>query len=142
MKAFKIAERNLRNKKYFSTVTKHSQVIVIGAGTGGLAVSSQLKRQCIVAGENITIFDPAKIHYYQPGFTKIGGGIINNMHKIEYDTSSLTEGFNFQNVGIKSIDPDNNSVETEGNEKWTYDHLIIAAGLEVKLDSIPGKYII
>ena len=141
MKSFKIAKKEMLygGMKYFSSINRHSRVIVVGAGTGGMAVSSQLRNQGIIQAEDITIFDPAPIHYYQPGFTKIGGGIINDVRKIMYNMEKITEGFNFQNTGISKIDPDKNRVETEKGELWTYDQLVIAAGLDVKMDSIPGN---
>ena len=117
---------------------KHSNVIIIGAGTGGLAVGNQLANQNIVDGKNITIFDKSSQHFYQPGYTKLGGGIIDNIDEIKFDVKDFVKRFNFQNNGISQINPESNSITTEENESWTYDQLIIAAGLEVKLDSIPG----
>ena len=61
---------------------------------------------------------------------------------IEYNVNDFTNSFNFQNKGINQIDPENNIVKTADNEIWTYDQLVIAAGLELKLDSIPGKLFI
>jgi sulfide:quinone oxidoreductase len=143
MRSLKFLNKNKFSnlKKYFSTIN-HSQIIVIGAGTGGLAVSAQLCRESKVDGKNITIFDPSSKHYYQPGYTKLAGGILNSTKMIEYNVNDFTNSFNFQNKGINQIDPENNIVKTADNEIWTYDQLVIAAGLELKLDSIPGKLFI
>jgi NADH dehydrogenase FAD-containing subunit len=128
------------NRKYFCS--KHSKLIVIGAGTGGLSVAGQLKNQGIIKASDITIFDPAKVHYYQPGFTKIAGGVIENdyviNHWVKYNMRELTSAYNFKNEGVKSIDPEKNSIQTESGETWTYDNLVIASGLRLKKDSIPG----
>jgi NADH dehydrogenase FAD-containing subunit len=128
------------NRRYFST--KHSKLIVIGAGTGGLSVSGQLRNQKVYNANDITIFDPAKTHFYQPGFTKIAGGVIENDYVInnyvKYDMRELVEAYNFKNEGVKTISPENNSVTTESGETWTYDNLVIASGLRLKKDSIPG----
>lgn len=131
------------NKKYFST--KHSKLIVIGAGTGGLSVAGQLKNQKVLNANEITIFDPATTHYYQPGFTKIAGGVIENDYIInnfvKYDMKELTSGYNFNNEAVKALDPEKNLIHTQSGDVWTYDNLVIASGLILKKDSIPGKKI-
>jgi NADH dehydrogenase FAD-containing subunit len=131
-------------RKHFSTnLTRHSKLIVIGAGTGGLSVVNQLNNQKIINASDITIFDPAKNHFYQPGFTKIAGGVIESdyliNHWVKYDMKELTSNFNFKNDAVKAIDPEKNSIQTENGDTWTYDHLVIASGLKLNKDSIPGK---
>ena len=58
---------------------KHLRVAIIGAGAGGLSVSSQLARSGKVAARDIHIFDPQTVHHYQPGYTMIGGGVLGNV---------------------------------------------------------------
>jgi NADPH-dependent 2,4-dienoyl-CoA reductase/sulfur reductase-like enzyme len=97
-----------------------------------------------VKGKDITIFDPAKVHHYQPGWTKIGGGVITSDYIInnvmQKPMSELTKGLGFENMTVKEIKPDENAIITENGEKWTYEQLIVAAGLKVNLNSIPGFY--
>lgn len=132
------------SNKYFS---KHSKLIIIGAGTGGVTTAKQLAYTKVYNKTDITIFDPSKLHYYQPGFTKVAGipdfpYNTNNYpyNKIVFDTQDLTKEFNFQNTGIKEVDPDNQTIIDANGEKWTYDQLVISCGIQVKLDSIPGFY--
>ncbi len=52
-------------------------VVIVGAGAGGIATaSSLLARQHNL---NIAIIDPADVHYYQPGWTFVGGGIFRHL---------------------------------------------------------------
>jgi len=130
----------MNNAKYFS---QHSKVIIIGAGTGGISTANQLIQGKNFKNTDITIFDPQSVHYYQPGFTKIAGlpgmnKILSNM--ISYDMKEITKNFNFKNLAVKEFDPENNAIIDEQGEKWTYDNLIVAAGLKVDLDSIPGMF--
>jgi 2-polyprenyl-6-methoxyphenol hydroxylase-like FAD-dependent oxidoreductase len=46
---------------------------VIGGGTAGVSVVSQLSREPEIFYHNIRVFEAKKMHYYQPGFTVIGG---------------------------------------------------------------------
>lgn len=128
------------NLKYFS---QHSKVIIIGAGTGGISTANQLIQGKNFKNTDITIFDPNTIHYYQPGFTKIAGlpGMDKKLAKhITYDMKDITKNFNFKNFAVKEFDPENNAIIDEQGEKWTYDNLIVAAGLKTNLDSIPGMF--
>jgi sulfide:quinone oxidoreductase len=52
---------------------------VIGAGAGGHAVASQLAKSHRFKPKDITMFDPNHLHYYQPSFTMVGGGVLGNM---------------------------------------------------------------
>ena len=122
---------------------KHSKVIVVGAGTGGISVANQLVNEKVYNYDDITIFDPAKYHYYQPGYTKVGGGAIESNYLIDnfirYDMNSITNKFNFQNTAVESFDLDNNSI-VSANDTWTYDQLIIGTGIQVDIDKIKGIY--
>lgn len=127
-----------QNFKFFS---QHSKLIIVGAGTGGLTTAQQLVKEKHFNHNDITIFDPNQIHYYQPGFTKIAGlpKMKDRLSKyIIYDMKDITKGFNFKNNAVKEIDPENNAIIDANGEKWTYDNLIISAGLNINLDSIPG----
>ncbi|HIC79340.1 MAG TPA: TIGR01244 family phosphatase, partial [Kiloniellaceae bacterium] len=49
------------------------EVVVVGAGSAGIAVASSLLARAPEL--NIAVIDPADIHYYQPGWTLVGGGV-------------------------------------------------------------------
>ena len=71
------------NKSLYSQVAKqfssnHSKFIIVGGGTAGISSARQLISEKIANKDDITIFDPAQFHYYQPGFTKIAGGVIKS----------------------------------------------------------------
>ena len=53
-------------------MSKHYNVVVIGAGTGGIMTAAQIKNQKRDA--SIAIIDPAETHYYQPAWTLVGAG--------------------------------------------------------------------
>ncbi len=48
-------------------------VVIVGAGAGGISAAASLKAR--KPELEIAIIDPADIHYYQPGWTMVGGGI-------------------------------------------------------------------
>ena len=130
----------------FRNFAQKSKIIIIGAGTGGITTAKQLVNNGVTNKKDITIFDPSSIHHYQPGWTKIAG-IPNKMNLVEksvFDIKKLLDiknkrsNYNFQNVAVKEIDPDNNSLIDENGEEWNYDQLIVTCGIKVNHDSIPG----
>ncbi len=48
-------------------------VVIVGAGAAGISVAASLKSR--KPDLDIAIIDPADMHYYQPGWTMVGGGI-------------------------------------------------------------------
>src|SRR3546814_1071880 len=51
----------------------HYDIIVIGGGSAGIATAASILRRR--PGVSIAIVEPCADHYYQPGFTMVGGGI-------------------------------------------------------------------
>jgi sulfide:quinone oxidoreductase len=136
------------SNKYFS---RHSKFIIIGAGTGGIATAKKLVKEGNFKRNEITIFDPSKIHYYQPGWTKIAGipkylenfgeGTyeVEKILDINHNASTSSSGYNFQNVAIKTLKPNESCIIDENGEEWNYEHLIVSCGIQVNQNSIPGK---
>ena len=54
------------------TSEKH-ELVIIGGGTAGITVAAQLLQR--EGAPRITIVEPAEVHYYQPLWTLVGGGI-------------------------------------------------------------------
>ncbi len=49
------------------------QVVVVGGGAGGLAAAASLLRRR--PSLDIAVIEPRDTHYYQPGWTLVGGGV-------------------------------------------------------------------
>ena len=49
-------------------------IAIVGAGAGGLAAAKSLLKQNPKL--TVTVFDPADEHYYQPGWTLVGSGLM------------------------------------------------------------------
>jgi sulfide:quinone oxidoreductase len=49
-------------------------VVIIGGGAAGIAAASSLLAR---AWLDVAIIDPADVHYYQPGWTLVGGGVFD-----------------------------------------------------------------
>lgn len=51
---------------------KQHNVVIIGGGTGGIAVAARLRRKGV---SDIAIIEPSETHWYQPLWTLVGGGL-------------------------------------------------------------------
>ena len=48
-------------------------VVIVGGGAGGIATATSLLSR--KSDLSIAIIDPSDVHYYQPGWTMVGGGV-------------------------------------------------------------------
>ncbi|KAG7128326.1 Sulfide:quinone oxidoreductase like protein [Verticillium longisporum] len=90
------------------------KVVVVGAGTAGLAISHQLLRTGQFSPDDIAIVDPAEWHHYQPGWTL------------------------FYNNGVGSFSPESNSLTLQDGRTLSYDQLVVASGVSVDFGSVKG----
>lgn len=118
----------------FSTI--HSKICIIGGGTAGLNVSRQLLKS--FKGSEIRVFDPSTTHYYQPGFTTIGGGLANPTVATRPQSEVLSKDIAVTFQAITKVDPSKNMIYTDKGEEHSYDHLIIATGIQLNWAHIKG----
>lgn len=111
-------------------------VLIIGGGAGGLATAaSLLKRR---PGLDIVLIEPNAEHYYQPGWTLIGGGVFAREQTRRDMHACLPAGVKWRQVGAAGFDPEHNEVILEDGERLGYRALVVAPGLKLDWDAIPG----
>jgi sulfide:quinone oxidoreductase len=106
-------------------------VVVVGAGTGGLAMAHRL-----AAFQKVLVLDAAPEHHYQPGWTLAGGGK-SPIHWFSSPTREVV-ATDFLTESVVEFWPHENAVITSGGRRVSYKHLIVAAGLETKIDQVKG----
>ena len=114
---------------------KH-QILIIGGGAAGIATASSLKNRD--AKLDIAIIEPAEKHYYQPGWTMVGGGIFTK----EGTERSMDAVWPPEVARIKgavaTFEPEQNTVTLEDGKAIGYDILIVAAGLKLDWAAVEG----
>ncbi len=114
---------------------KH-QVVIVGGGAAGIAVaSSLLKRR---KNLDIAIIEPKETHYYQPGWTMVGGGVFDFDFTTRSQDSVIPKGVKWIRKAATAFEPDRNAVVVDGGERVDYDYLIAAPGLKFNLGAIAG----
>ncbi|MBR9921368.1 MAG: NAD(P)/FAD-dependent oxidoreductase [Bacteroidetes bacterium] len=114
----------------------HHQVLVVGGGSAGLTVAAMLRNK--PNAPEVTIIDPSEKHYYQPIWTLVGAGVFPKEVSERNEADFIPPGANWIKDRVESFDPDNNSLTIGSGEKHTYDVLVVAAGIQINWDQIPG----
>lgn len=112
------------------------QILIVGAGTGGIMTAAQLLRKD--KNLEIAIIDPSEIHVYQPAWTLVGGGTFDFAKTKRPTSSVIPKGVTWIKDKVTSLEPDTNSLTTEKNGSISYQYLVLAPGLVYDLDGIEG----
>ncbi len=112
------------------------EVVVIGGGAAGIAVAASLKARSPEL--DIAIIDPADIHYYQPGWTMVGGGVFSARTTARTMASLIPPGVAWIKAAVAAFEPANNAVILDGCRVVTYSRLVVAPGLKLDWGGIEG----
>lgn len=116
--------------------SRHHQVVIVGGGAAGVSVAAQLLKRR--RGLDIAIIEPSDKHYYQPGWTLVGGGIRPLHHFIRHEKDVLPPGTAWIQDRVTQLDPDHNTVITESGLAVEYDYLVVCPGIQINWHLIKG----
>ncbi|OQR75895.1 sulfide:quinone oxidoreductase [Tropilaelaps mercedesae] len=134
-----------------SDCIKHCQLLVVGAGSGGLGTAAILGNRF-----NTVVIDPADFHYYQPYFTFVGAGLKQLeqcRQPLERDVGERKMWYIQQLVlplqlmpssvkwikeAATSFSPSQNCVVTDSGKRITYDILVVATGIHPDFSKVFG----
>ncbi len=111
-------------------------VVIVGGGAGGVSVAASL--QARKSNLSIAIIDPADIHYYQPGWTMVGGGIFAASQTAKTMGSLIPRGVKWIKSAVAAFEPANNAVVLDGCRVVKYDRLVVSPGLKLDWAAVEG----
>jgi sulfide:quinone oxidoreductase len=114
----------------------HHQILIVGGGAAGITAAAQLKRARPAL--DVAILEPSTDHYYQPGWTLVGGGVFSLEETRRAERDLIPSGVNWIQAGAAGFAPDHNTVTTTAGETLSYDVMIVATGLKLCWDRIEG----
>ncbi|MGK7948749.1 MAG: FAD/NAD(P)-binding oxidoreductase [Xenococcaceae cyanobacterium] len=115
---------------------EHYQIIIIGGGAAGITTAAQLLKQN--SKLDIAIVEPSEKHYYQPGWTLVGGGIapIDKFRRQEKDV--IPQGAKWIKDYVTNFDPDRNTIILAQGQEITYDYLVVCPGIQIDWHLVKG----
>ncbi|QDG52905.1 NAD(P)/FAD-dependent oxidoreductase [Persicimonas caeni] len=117
-------------------MSTHHQVLIVGGGTAGITVASQLCE--LEDAPQVTIVEPKSVHYYQPIWTLVGAGVFDKEISVKPLEDYIPHGAEWIQDYVDEFDPANNAVTLQSGESLTYDYLVVAAGIQLNWDAIAG----
>ncbi|KAH9484298.1 Sulfide:quinone oxidoreductase, mitochondrial [Psilocybe cubensis] len=119
------------------------KVLVVGGGSAGLSVAQQIYNRFQAAGKSLAagdigIVDAAENHYYQPGWTLVGSGLLPKTDFSRPLASLIPAHIAHIPENVKSFSPNSSTVTTTSGRDISYDTLVVAAGLQTNFDGIAG----
>jgi sulfide:quinone oxidoreductase len=117
-------------------MSDHFQVLIVGGGTAGLTVASQLADA--PDAPQIGIIEPSEKHYYQPIWTLVGGGVFPREVSERDEGDYIPAGATWVKEAVAEFDPEKSAVKTSGGRTLTYDVLVVAAGIQLDWDKVDG----
>jgi sulfide:quinone oxidoreductase len=114
----------------------HYQILVIGGGNAGLSTASKL----LIKGQSlkIGIIEPSDKHYYQPAWTLVGGGTFDINDTVKDEKQFIPKGATWIKDAVATFEPDQNRVTCTSGEKYTYDYLVVAPGIQLDWGKVKG----
>ena len=111
-------------------------IVIVGGGAAGAAVAASLLRR--KSDLDIAVIDPADTHYYQPGWTMVGGGIFEPRHTVRPMGAILPRRATWIKAAVAGFEPDANIVVIEGCRAIRYNQLVVCPGIKLDWDAIEG----
>ena len=115
---------------------KHHSVLIIGGGAAGVSTANNLRRKNSTI--DIALVEPSEKHYYQPGFTIIGGGAYTLKRATKNEANLIHSSVTWIKDFAESFQPDANKVTLKSGDVISYDFLVVCPGLQLDFDKIDG----
>jgi len=111
-------------------------VVIVGGGAAGISVAASLLQRSPLL--DIAIIDPADAHFYQPGWTMVGGGIFTAASTARTMASVIPTGVSWIKAAVAAFEPEHNQVIVEGCRVVKYKQLVVCPGLKLDWQGIEG----
>ena len=110
--------------------------MVVGGGAGGCAVAA--KFTSMLPKGSVAVIEPADMHYYQPMWTLVGGGMKDLKDSGRRMADVLPTNATWIKERATNFSPETNTLKTESGKQITYEYLVVAMGIQIDYNKIEG----
>ncbi|KAG8467772.1 hypothetical protein KFE25_006824 [Diacronema lutheri] len=114
------------------------RIVVVGGGSAGVSVAAQLLRKMGREKADLAVIEPSDQHFYRPAWTLAGAGLVPLSRSRRAMSSVMPRGARWIKAAVTRFEPDSNALVLDNGARVSYDYLIVATGMQIKLDLIPG----
>ncbi|MGG6293345.1 FAD-dependent oxidoreductase [Leptolyngbya sp. AN02str] len=114
----------------------HHQIVIVGGGAAGITVAAQLLKHD--RSLDVAIIEPSDKHYYQPGWTLVGGGVFPISKFVRDERDVIPDGATWIQARVAQLDPDHNTVVTQAGQAIAYEYLVLCPGIQLDWHLIQG----
>jgi len=111
-------------------------VVIVGGGAAGIATASSLFERS--SAIQVTIIEPADVHYYQPGWTMVGAGVFSQEKTVKAMAGQIPNGVKWVKSALREFKPEQNLVIADNGDEIIYDQLVVCPGLKLDWAAIEG----
>lgn len=115
----------------------HHDIVIVGGGTAGITVAARLLKGS-GRHRDVAVIDPATRHYFQPAFTLVGAGACSMESTYRDEEKVIPKHASWIQEAVDSICPEENYVTTREGTRVHYDWLVVAPGLQINWNQVPG----
>ncbi|KAI9019070.1 sulfide-quinone oxidoreductase [Hyaloraphidium curvatum] len=131
------------NAVHAETPGKRQKVVIVGGGSAGVGVASQLHNALksdayVKGGVDIVVVEPSDVHYYQPGWTLVGSGIAPLSTTWKPMAEVMPAHATWIKKAVAKFDPERNKLSLDDGSDVSYDFLVVAAGLQTDFGRVKG----
>src|SRR5690348_1298607 len=112
-----------RFNKGATMTPQHSRILILGAGSGGIAVAARLRRA--LGPGQITVVEPATTHYYQPLWTLVGAGLVRKEKTKKPMAEVIPKGVTWLQDRVALIDAAARRVRCGSGAEISYDVCVV-----------------
>jgi len=114
----------------------HHHVLILGGGTAGISVAARLRRADTRL--DIGLVEPSESHFYQPLWTLVGAGVFPPEASRRPEADYVPRGVRWIRDRVVELRPEEKSVVLQSGRRLTYDWLVVALGIQIDWQAIPG----
>lgn len=115
---------------------QHHSILIVGGGAAGVSIANNMRRKN--SNIDIALIEPSEKHYYQPGFTIIGGGAYTLKRATKNEVDLIHPSITWIKDYAENFQPADNKVSLKSGDVISYDFLVVCPGLQLDFDKIDG----